>query len=136
MKFPFHSPGIILAVLAASAAFIVPPLSAAEDTHDHDKAAGHPATGQLVPVTAKTDAAWLAKARAAYPMETCSVSGDKFDGGDMGKPQEYIYKEAGKPDQLVRFCCKDCVADFSKDMGKYLEMIDTAAATKAPPAKK
>lgn len=86
--------------------------------------------GDLVPVTDKTDAAWLAKARADYPLTTCAVSGDKLEGGDMGKPQEFVYKETGKPDQFVRFCCKDCVKDFKKEPAKYLKMITDAAAKK------
>ena len=67
---------------------------------------------------------------ADYPLTTCVVSGDKLDG-DMGAPFDYIYQEAGKPDRLVRFCCKNCVEDFKKDPAKYLKMIDDAAAAKA-----
>ncbi len=118
----------ILAVLAASAAFTALPLSAHEG---HDKKAETAMTGDLVPVSDKTDAAWLAKARAAYPLNSCAVSGDKFDGGDMGKPQDYVYRQDGKPDRFVRFCCKDCVRDFKKEPAKYLKMIDDAAAAKA-----
>ena len=54
----------------------------------------------------------------------------------MGKPQNYIYKEAGKPDRLVRFCCKDCVNDFKKEPALYLKKLDAAAATKTAGAKK
>ncbi len=129
MKLSFSSLTKIIAVLAASAAFTALPLSAKEST---DKMADHAAmTGELAPVNGKTDAAWLAKERAAYPMDSCAVSGDKFDGGDMGKPQDYVYKQEGKPDHFVRFCCKDCVKDFKKDPAKYLKTIDDAAAAKA-----
>ena len=86
------------------------------------------ADGTLFPVNDKTDAAWLAKARADYPLTTCSVSGDKLDGGDMGQPLDYVYKQAGKTDRLIRFCCKDCLKDFKKDPAKYLKAIDDAAA--------
>jgi len=74
---------------------------------------------------------------ADYPLTTCVVSGDKLDG-DMGAPFDYVYKQDGKPDRLVRFCCKNCVKDFQKDPAKYLKMIDDAAAakTKAAPAGK
>jgi len=90
------------------------------------------ASSQLVPVTDKTDAAWLAKARAAYPLDSCSVSGDKFEGGEMkGPPRDFVYQEAGKPDRLVRFCCKGCIKDFNKDPAKYLKIIDDAAAAKS-----
>lgn len=72
-------------------------------------------------------------AKAAYPLTTCVVSGDKLVG-DMGGPIDYIYKEAGKPDRLVRFCCKDCIKDFEKEPAKYLKKIDEAAVAKAKPA--
>jgi YHS domain-containing protein len=86
------------------------------------------ATGQLVPVTDK-DAAWVAEQKAKYPTNLCVVSDDKL-GGDMGKPADYIYRVAGKPDRLISFCCKDCVADFNKDPEKYVAMLDKAAAKK------
>ncbi|HWA08751.1 MAG TPA: hypothetical protein VG838_04705 [Opitutaceae bacterium] len=123
-----------LALLAASLAFTALPRAVAAD-QAAEKSGAQPAAGQLVPVDDKTDAAWLATARAAYPMDTCSVSGDKLDSGAMGKPQEYVLKRDGQPDRLVRFCCKDCVEDFNKDMAKYLKMIDAAAAAKAPAPK-
>lgn len=64
----------------------------------------------------------------AYPLDTCVVSGEKL--GDMGKPIDYIHKEEGKPDRLVRFCCKMCIGKFKKDPAKYLKLIDDAAAAK------
>jgi len=88
------------------------------------------AAGQLVPVTDHTDATWLAKARADYPLDTCSVSGDKLEG-DMGGPKDFVYKVSGQPDRLVRFCCKSCLKDFNKEPAKYLKVIDDAAAEKA-----
>jgi hypothetical protein len=75
-----------------------------------------------------------ANAKAAYPMTTCVVSGDKL-GGDMGDPVDYVYKQPGKPDRLVRFCCKDCIKDFQKDPEQYLKKLDEAAAAKARNAK-
>jgi hypothetical protein len=68
---------------------------------------------------------------AAYPLTTCVVSGDKLEDGDMGPPINYVYKEAGKPDRLVRLCCKGCIKKFNKEPAKYLKMIDDAAAAKA-----
>ena len=76
---------------------------------------------------AAPDAAWLAKAKADYPLKTCVVS-DEAIGGSMGDGIDYVYKQDGKPDRLVRFCCKDCVKDFNKDPAKYLKEIDEAAA--------
>lgn len=70
-----------------------------------------------------------ATAMADYPLDTCVVSGDKL-GGDMGAPYDYIYKQPGQPDRLVRFCCKGCVKEFLKDPPKYLKVIDDAAAAK------
>jgi hypothetical protein len=103
----------------------------AHESHKKAQAADHSghAKGQLVPADAKTDAAWLAKAQAGYPTEICVVSEDKL-GGDMGKPQDFIYRAEGKPDRLVRFCCKDCVKDCNKDPDQYLKMLDAAAAKK------
>ena len=86
----------------------------------------------------KPDAAWLASELPKYPLDTCVVSGDKL--GDMGTPLDKIYKLAGKPDRLVRFCCGDCPKDFLKDPAKYLKLIDDAVAAKTKaattPAKK
>ena len=77
--------------------------------------------------------AWLKAAKAAYPLDTCVVSDDKLEG-DMGAPIDYVYKEAGKPDRLVRFCCKNCIKDFKKSPEKYLTKIDAAAKNKAASA--
>jgi hypothetical protein len=78
---------------------------------------------------AAPDAAWLVQAKAAYPLKTCVVSDEEI-GGAMGKGIDYVYQQKGKPDRLVRFCCKDCLKDFNKDPAKYLKAIDEAA-TKA-----
>ncbi len=68
---------------------------------------------------------------AAYPLKTCIVSDEELGG--MGKPIEYVHREAGKPDRTVLLCCKDCIADFKKEPAKYLAKLDAAAAK---PAKK
>jgi hypothetical protein len=70
------------------------------------------------------------QSEAAYPLTTCVVSGDKLEDGDMGPPVDYIHKEAGQPDRLVRLCCKGCLKSFKKAPAKYLKMIDAAAAAK------
>ncbi len=72
-----------------------------------------------------------AQAAADYPVDYCVVSGDKLEDGDMGAPINHTYKQEGKPDRLVRLCCKDCVREFNKDPEKFLKMIDDAAAAKA-----
>ena len=93
-------------------------------------------TGTLVPVAdAKPDATWLAQARAAYPLDHCVVSNDKFDGGEMGQPQDFVYRADHQPDRLVRLCCKDCIKDFKKDPASYLHTLDAATAAKAKSAK-
>src|SRR5260221_2356868 len=112
-------------VLALVAGFLTAGAAFAAETHKDAKVSA----GQLVPITEK-DAAWAAKAKAAYPVTTCVVSDDKL-GGDMGKPQDYIYRVAGAPDRLIRFCCKDCLKDFNENPAKYLKMLDDAAAAKA-----
>ena len=76
----------------------------------------------------------LAKAKAAYPLTTCVVSGEPLTDGDMGPPVDYVYKEEGKPDRLVRFCCNMCVKKFKKDPAKYLKVLDDAAAAKVKPS--
>jgi len=112
-----------VSLLSLVLAAVVPATFAAE-THDH--ASMNMATDRPPDVSAASS---LAKAQADYPLATCVVSGDKLDG-DMGAPFDYIYKEDGKPDRLVRFCCKNCVKDFQQDPAKYLKMIDDAAAAK------
>jgi hypothetical protein len=73
-----------------------------------------------------------AAAQAAYPLTTCVVSDDKLDEDNgMGGPVNYLWKETGKPDRLVRFCCKDCIKDFEKEPAKYLAKLDDAAAAQA-----
>ncbi|MES1166662.1 MAG: hypothetical protein ABUL68_01535 [Pseudomonadota bacterium] len=119
----------ILAVLAAVGLSAPFPVHAHEG-HEPEPAATPAPAGTLVPVSAKTDAAWLAKARAAYGLDHCPVCGDKLDA----KSPEYIYRQPSQPDRLVRFCDEvECVSNFRKDPDKYLKLIDEASATKAAP---
>ena len=71
-------------------------------------------------------------AAPAYPLTTCVVSGEAL--GEMGAPVDYVYKEEGKPDRLVKFCCKMCVGKFKKDPAKYLAKLDAATTKPAAPA--
>ena len=104
----------LLSLLALALAASLPLALAA---HDHaDK-----------PAAKAPDVAWLAKARAEYPLKTCVVSDEEI-GGSMGEAIDFIYQQDGKPDRLVRFCCKDCEKDFLKEPAKYLKLIDEAAA--------
>lgn len=84
--------------------------------------------GALVKLTEK-DKAWAAKERAAYPMTVCLTSDEKL--GSMGDNAEFIYREKGKPDRLLVFCCGGCEDDFLKDPAKYLAKLDAAAKQKA-----
>lgn len=61
-----------------------------------------------------------------YPLKTCIVSGDKFDG-DMGKPITLTYQG-----QEMKFCCKGCVKDFNKDPEKWIKKLDEAQKADAP----
>lgn len=76
--------------------------------------------GKLIP-SSELDAAWLAKARKAYPLKQCLVSDE--DLGSMGKSPEYAYRVAGKPDRLVIFCCDSCQDDFLAEPAKYLAKV-------------
>jgi len=104
-------------------------LSAAVGAYSHGRS--HESRNETAPPPAEAAASLdeqsaLDTAKADYPMMTCVVSGDELEGGEMGEPFEYIYKEEGKPDRLVRLCCKDCVRDFKKDPAQYLAKIDAA----------
>lgn len=79
------------------------------------------------PAETTPDTAWLAQAKADYPLKTCVVSEEEI-GGPMGEGIDHVYKQDGKPDRLVRFCCKMCLPKFNKEPAKYLKLIDEAAA--------
>jgi hypothetical protein len=112
------------------------PFALAHEAHNKDKAKAEsgPAGSLIKADAAGVSAEWLAKAKADYPLNTCMVSEDKLEEGDMGPPQDMVYRQEGQPDRLVRLCCTHCVRDFKKDPAKYLKMIDDAAAAKAKPA--
>lgn len=115
--------------LLLSAWILAANVSGAETDHKkHGAGRASQSKGKLVSVTEK-DAAWLAKAREAYPLKTCIASGDAL--GSMGENAEFIYREEGKPDRLVVFCCKGCDEDFMADPAKHLAKIDAAAKGKA-----
>lgn len=66
----------------------------------------------------------VAAKKDSYPLSTCVVSGEKLGG--MGDPYPHMYKN-----QLVMFCCGNCVSTFEKDPAKFLAMIDAAAVAPA-----
>ncbi len=69
------------------------------------------------------------KPAAPYPLTTCVVSGEGLT--EMGAPVDFVFKQEGKPDRLVKFCCKQCVGKFKKDPAKYLGKLDAAEAAAA-----
>ena len=112
------------------------PFALAHEGHSKEKAkAESGAAGALLKADAAgVSAEWLAKAKAEYPLNTCMVSEDKLEEGDMGPPQDMVYRQEGEPDRLVRLCCTHCIRDFNKDPAKFLKAIDDAAAAKAKAA--
>jgi hypothetical protein len=123
----------LLSLLALAAGLLcIAPLGALAADKKTDSAAPA-AKGTLVKITDK-DAAWAAQARKNYPLEVCVTSDEKL--GTMGETANYIYREKGKPDRLVVFCCEGCEEDFNKDQAKHLAKLDAAAKTKAGAAKK
>ena len=77
---------------------------------------------------AETSPEALAKARAKYPSPSCVVPGEHLEAG---KIVEYVYKQEGKPDRLVRLCCHKCEARFEANPTRYLGKLDAAAAKAA-----
>jgi YHS domain-containing protein len=123
-------PLLALCTLAFGLASALPAYAAdghkAKD-NSHAASSASAGKGQLVKLTEK-DAAWAAKARAAYPLKVCVTSDEKL--GAMGENAEFIYREKGKADRLVVFCCEGCEDDFKKEPAKYLSKIDAAAKKK------
>jgi hypothetical protein len=115
----------LLCLLAFSAVLLAPGVARANG--DSSRAP------TLILVDDKTDKAWLSDARAKYPIDTCVVSGERLDDHAESKRKDAIWREPGKPDRLVRFCCKSCITDFEKDPEKFLKQLDEAAATKVHP---
>ncbi|HVZ64001.1 MAG TPA: hypothetical protein VG936_05380 [Lacunisphaera sp.] len=69
-----------------------------------------------------------APAKVPYPLQTCIVSGEHLEAGQM---VVYVHKEEGQPDRVMHFCCRKCLAKFKADPAKYLKELDEAAAKKA-----
>jgi len=113
-----------LCLLALAAALLAPSAARAND--------GPTRAPTLVLVDDKTDRAWLADAREKYPIDTCVVSGERLEDHAESKRLDIIWREPGKPDRLVRFCCKSCRTDFEKDPAKFLRLLDEAAKKTHP----
>ena len=63
---------------------------------------------------AKMDEMIIAQQKRDYP-RYCIVSGETFEEEDA---VDYVYDN-----QLVRFCCKKCKADFEKDPAGYIKKV-------------
>ncbi len=70
----------------------------------------------------KIDDAVIQKEKAAYPLDTCVVTGKKLDANAV----DHVMPN----NRLVRLCCKDCIGAADKDPAKYTAMIDKAAPKK------
>jgi len=55
------------------------------------------------------------------------VSEEKFDHDET---IEYVHKEKGQPDRLVRFCCDSCIEDLAAEPAKHFRKLDEAAKAK------
>lgn len=64
---------------------------------------------------AEIDKAVIEKQGPGYTSKTCVVSGKELSANAVN----YVVAN-----QLVKFCCNDCVKEFEKDPSKYLSMVD------------
>lgn len=69
----------------------------------------------------KLDTRIIDAQKPGYPLALCPVSGEKL--GEMGKPVDYVYDN-----QLIRFCCPSCIADFTKQPAVYMGKLQAAYA--------
>ena len=67
-----------------------------------------------------------------YPLQTCIVSGEHLEAGQM---VVVVHQEPGRPDRVMHFCCRKCLAKFKANPAKYLEELDAATAAKKPAKK-
>jgi len=120
MKLPSH-PSFVLFLVVLATALSAASIMQAQSSEQNDATPRAPSAEHL---------AWLKKAKTDYPLQTCLVSSEGL-GGKMGGPVDYIYKQEGKPDRLVRLCCRSCLRDFSRSPERYLARLDAAEAAKA-----
>lgn len=67
------------------------------------------------------DAAAIAQQSAAYPLDTCLISGEKLDDKAVAHVQGTY---------LMKLCCKDCVAEVKKDPAPALKKLHDAYIAK------
>ena len=80
--------------------------------------------GKKAEIFKEIDAGVIAAQKAAYPLETCPVSGEKLGGDPKMAPVDFV-----SGTRLVRFCCKDCIAKFEKDPSATMTKLDAAYIT-------
>ncbi|MDP8244733.1 MAG: hypothetical protein P9L94_11670 [Candidatus Hinthialibacter antarcticus] len=71
----------------------------------------------------KVDKAMIKDQLPHYPLETCLVTKQKLTA--MGKAVDLIYKN-----RLVRFCCSNCVTEFTKNPEPILNQLNEATIKK------
>ena len=52
-----------------------------------------------------------------YPLKTCIVTDNDLDS--MGEQTSFIHEG-----QVIKVCCKACIAKFKKNPAKYLRKLD------------
>lgn len=66
---------------------------------------------------AKTEATNEVSAAGKYPLTVCPISGETL--GEMGDPVVKVYDG-----REVKFCCKNCVGTFEKDLASSMKILD------------
>ena len=77
--------------------------------------------GKKAEIFKSIDAGVIAAQKAAYPLDTCPVSGEKLAGDPKMQPVDFV-----SGTRLVRFCCKDCIPKFEKDPAATMTKLDGA----------
>lgn len=72
------------------------------------------------PILQKLDQRIIEQQTDSYPLETCPITGAKL--GSMGEPVNRVYGN-----QLVRFCCAGCPAQFEENLDENLAKLNQAA---------
>jgi hypothetical protein len=72
-------------------------------------------------ILAKIDAAVIAAQKKDYPLATCPISGEALGAGAV----DHVHGT-----RLVRFCCKDCVGEFTKAPAATMAKLDKAYVEK------
>jgi hypothetical protein len=119
---------LTLALVLGSALVFPDNAQAAPASPETEKQSPAPAEDSLIAITAK-DAAWVKEAKAAYPLSECVVSGEQL-GRTPDEMYDFIYRQKGRPDRLISFCCEGCSKDFTIEPARFIAKLDEAAAAK------